>query len=175
MGYDAFREQLKRARREQALSQQELAARSGTSRVTIARLESGSAQDVRVGTVSSLCEALGLEIVALPPRSEAAHETILAREKERARRLDRRLAHAVLAARLLGASRSDASRQVRRARAVVDRWERDGLCSDHYVSRWRSMLAGPVERVARALLEPGEWADALFQNTPWSFAFVAPR
>jgi hypothetical protein len=32
------------------------------------------------------------------------------------------------------------------------------------------MLAGPVERVARALLAPGEWQDALFQTTPWTFA-----
>ena len=53
---------------------------------------------------------------------------------------------------------------------MVDRWEREGLCSRHYVSRWRAMLARPVERVAQALLEPGEWRDALFQNTPWAFA-----
>ena len=61
-----------------------------------------------------------------------------------------------------------------RARAAVDRWERESLCSQHYVSRWRAMLAGPVEGVAKALLEPGEWADALFQNTPWAFALEPP-
>ena len=53
---------------------------------------------------------------------------------------------------------------------MVDRWEREKLCSTHYVTRWRAMLEGPVGRVAQALLEPGEWEDALFQNTPWSFA-----
>ena len=57
-----------------------------------------------------------------------------------------------------------------RALRVVDRWERDRLCSHHYITRWRRMLRGTVERVAQGLLDPGDWGDALFQNTPWSFA-----
>ena len=32
------------------------------------------------------------------------------------------------------------------------------------------MLRGPVQGVARSLLEPGDWQDALFQTTPWAFA-----
>ena len=174
MRYDSLRQQLRAARRQQSLSQTALAARSGTSRVTIARLEGGSAQDVRVGTISRLCEALGLEIAALPVGAQPALETLLARERERTRRLDRRLGHAVLAARLLAARRSKATALVTRARASVDRWERESLCSSHYVSRWRAMLAGPVEHVAHSLLEPGEWRDALFQNTPWAFALEPP-
>jgi transcriptional regulator with XRE-family HTH domain len=170
MGYNALREQLRAARRRQAMSQAALAARSGVSRVTIARLEAGSAQDVRAGTLGRLCEALGLEMAAEPSGSAPALETLLAREHDRGRRLERRLGHARLAARLLSIHRSQARALVGRARAVVDRWEREGLCSSHYVSRWRAMLAGPVEHVARALLEPGDWADALFQNTPWGFA-----
>ena len=63
---------------------------------------------------------------------------------------------------------------VRRARAAVDRWERDRLCSEHYISRWRRALAGPVRRVALALLAHNDWTDALLQNTPWSFALDAP-
>ena len=59
---------------------------------------------------------------------------------------------------------------LRKARARVDRWERERLCSEHYISRWRAMLAGPVRRIAMALLEHDEWRDALLQNTPWSFA-----
>jgi transcriptional regulator with XRE-family HTH domain len=152
------------------MTQAELAARSGTSRVTIARLEAGSDRDVRVGTMVSLCDALGLELAAVPGGSRPALETRLARERERARRLDLRRRHAVLAARLLAARRPKAHSLVARARAVVDRWDHEGLCSRHYVSRWREMLAGPVERVAQALIEPGEWRDALFQNTPWAFA-----
>jgi transcriptional regulator with XRE-family HTH domain len=174
MRYNGLREQLRAARRGEGLSQAALAARSGTSRVTIARLEAGSAQDVRTGTIGRLCQALGLEIAALPVGGQVELEALLARERERTRRLERRLAHAVLAARLLAARGPRARALVARAHAAVDRWERDRLCSRHYVSRWRLLLAGPVERVAQALLEPGEWADALFQNTPWAFALPRP-
>ena len=170
MRYTGLRTQLRTARLRQALTQEALAARSGTSRVTIARVEAGSAADARVGTIASLCEALGLELAAVPAGARPALETLLARERERARRLDLQRRHAVLAARLLAARRPQASALIATARGVVDRWERERLCSRHYVSRWRAMLKGPVDRVAQALLEPGEWRDALFQNTPWGFA-----
>jgi transcriptional regulator with XRE-family HTH domain len=174
MRYVRLRTQIRRVRRQHSLTQAALAARSGTSRVTIARLEAGSTRDVRMDTVARLCEALGLEVAAVPRGAEPVLERLLARERERTRRLDRRLAHAALAARLLGARRREARTLVATARAAVDRWERERLCSRHYVSRWRALLAGPVERVARALLEPGEWQDALFQNTPWAFALEPP-
>jgi transcriptional regulator with XRE-family HTH domain len=173
MRYNHLRDQLRRARRQSSLSQAALAARSGISRVTIARIEAGPARDVRVGTISRVCEALGLEVAAVPRAGEDALERLLAREQERARRLERRLAHAALAARLLAAG-PEARPLVRAARAAVDRWDRERLCSRHYVDRWRAMLAGPVERVARSLLEPGDWRDALFQNTPWTFALERP-
>lgn len=152
------------------MTQAALAERSGTSRVTIARLESGGAGDVRVGTLAALCTALGLELAALPAGFGPALETRLERERERSRRLDLRRRHAVLAAALLAAPPGDAAARIARACAVVERWQREGLCSSHYVSRWRRMLAGGRERVARALLDPGEWGDALFQGTPWGFA-----
>ena len=122
-----------------------------------------------MGTNSRLCEALGRELTAAPPGPRPL-EALLVREQERARRLDRRRRHAVLAAGLLAARGRKATALIARARAGVDRWERDHLCSRHYVSRWRKMLAGPVAGVARSLLDPGEWADALFQNSPWAFA-----
>lgn len=170
MRYTLLRHQVRAARRQKALSQAALAARSGTSRVTIARVEAGSPQDFRVGTISRLCEALGLELTAEPRGALLSLETRLLRERERASRLDRRRRHAVLAARLLAAPRPEAAALVKRARSFVDRWERERLCSHHYVSRWRGMLAGPVKRVAQSLLDPGEWTDALLQNSPWTFA-----
>jgi hypothetical protein len=111
---------------------------------------------------------------ALPREAGSALPTLLARERARAERLDRRRRHAVLAVRLLASSRPRAAALVRRARAAVDRWERDELCSRHYVSRWRRMLAGRPAYVAASLVDPGEWADALFQNSPWSFALEPP-
>jgi transcriptional regulator with XRE-family HTH domain len=155
------------------MTQAELARRSGTSRVTVARLEAGSDRDIRVGTMVSLCKALGLELAAVSPCDRRTLETLLAREQARARRLDLRRRHAILAARLLATRERRAKALIDRARAVVDRWEREGLCSRHYVSRWRRVLSGPVDRVAQALLEPDEWTNALFQNTPWAFALEA--
>jgi transcriptional regulator with XRE-family HTH domain len=168
-------DRVRAARRKEGLSQAALATRSGASRVTIARVEAGSAQDFRVGTISRLCEALGLELTAEPLGALRCLETQLLREHERAKRLDRRRRHAVLAARLLAAPRPEAAALLKRARSSVDRWERDRLCSHHYVSRWRGMLRGPVDSVARSLLEAGEWVDALFQNSPWAFALEPPE
>ena len=165
---------MRAARRRKALSQAALAGRSGVSRVTIARVEGGSLQDCRLGTLVRLCDALGLELGAVAREAGSALPTLLARERARAERLDRRRRHAVLAARLLAASRPQAAALVRRAQAAVDRWERDQLCSRHYVSRWRRLLGGRREHVAASLLDPGEWADALFQNSPWSFALEPP-
>ena len=170
MRYEPLRRSLRAARRDGRLTQAALAALSGTSRVTIARLEGGSVRDVRVGTVVALCDALGLELAAVPAGAQPALETLLARERERSRRLDLRRRHAVLAARLLALPGPRAAGLVTRALRVVDRWERDRLCSHHYITRWRRMLRGTVERVALGLLDPGDWGDALFQNTPWSFA-----
>jgi transcriptional regulator with XRE-family HTH domain len=174
VGRTALGEQLRTARRQHGLTQAALAGRSQVSRVTIARLESGAPQDLRAGTIGRLCEALGLEMAALPLGARARFERQLARERERTRRAERWRDHAVLAARLLAAPRSEARQLIAGARAVVDRWERDRLCSRHYISRWRALLAGPVERVAQALIEPSDWTDALFQNTPWSFALPRP-
>jgi transcriptional regulator with XRE-family HTH domain len=175
MQYTGLREQLKAGRRRAGLTQAALAERCGVSRITIARLEAGSARDVRAGTLLSLCAALGLELTATPAGAQAALETRLAREREQVRRMDLQRRHAVLAARLLAVPRRQAQALVARARAVVDRWEREGLCSRHYVSRWRAMLAAPIDQVAGSLVDPGEWGDALFQNTPWGFVLGGPE
>jgi transcriptional regulator with XRE-family HTH domain len=174
MRHNGVAEQVREARCRKALSQAALAGLSGVSRITIARVEGGSLQDFRLGTLVRLCGALGLELGALPREAGSALPALLARERARSERLDRRRRHAVLAARLLGLSRPQAAALLRRARAAVDRWERDELCSRHYVSRWRRMLAGRREHAAASLLDAGEWADALFQNSPWSFALEPP-
>jgi transcriptional regulator with XRE-family HTH domain len=170
MRYESLRARIRQRRLAEGLSQAALAARGGTSRVTVARLETGSASDFRVETLSRLCEVLGLELVAVPRGEGSAREALLAREQERSRRLDRRRRHAILAAHLLTLRPAAATALIARARRAVDRWEREGLCSRHYTSRWRKMLAGPIGRIAGALVDPGDWTDALFQNSPWAFA-----
>jgi len=120
-------------------------------------------------------ETLDCKPLALPRGALAAAETRVERERARAGGLDARRCHAALAARLLAASPKEAAALLRRARAGVDRWERDGLCSAHYITRWRERLTGSPRRAALALLEFDAWTDALLQNTPWSFALALPK
>ncbi|MGH8701005.1 MAG: helix-turn-helix transcriptional regulator [Burkholderiales bacterium] len=162
------------ARNARGFSQAALAGLSGAGRVTIARLEAGADQDFRLGTLTRICDALGMELTAVPRGAHGVQEKLLARERERARRFDARRRHAALAARLLAMPAPEAAVTIRRARAAVDRWERERLCSGHYITRWRAKLAGPVRRVAAALVEHDDWTDALFQSTPWSFALERP-
>jgi hypothetical protein len=141
--------------------------------VTVARFEAGTDQDVRVGTLSKVVEALGLELAAVPAGRAGAGDRLLAREQERLRRLDLRMRHAALAVRLLAAGPAESAALVRRARERVDVWERNRLCSEHYISRWRTLLRAPLPRLARALVAHDEWTDALLQNSPWAFALEA--
>jgi transcriptional regulator with XRE-family HTH domain len=161
---------LKACRKARGLSQAALAAASGASRVTIARLEAGAGRDFRLGTLQRLCQALELELTAVEPRGQKGLETRLARAQESVRRLDRRRRHAALAARLLGMREPAARALVHQASREVDRWERNRLCSDHYIARWRRMLAGSIRTIALRLLEHDEWTDALLQNSPWQDA-----
>jgi transcriptional regulator with XRE-family HTH domain len=161
---------LRNARKALGYSQTALAASSGASRVTIARLEAGAAQDFRLGTLVRVCNALGMELAAVAQGGQDMQERVLARERERALRLEARRRHAALAARLLIMPARQAAVAIRHARSGVARWERERLCSKHYISRWRAMLSGSPRHVAAALLNCDEWTDALLQNSPWSFA-----
>jgi predicted transcriptional regulator len=55
---------LSASRKAQRLSQQDLADRAGTSRMTVVRVE--AAQDPRLSTVYELARALGLELMLVP-------------------------------------------------------------------------------------------------------------
>jgi len=170
MSYTALGRSLREARRSQGVTQAGLAAKSGTSRVTIARLETGRDRDVRLGTITAVCKGLGLEMTLAVRGATDAALTRLERERERSRRIDLRRRHAALAVRLLELPRSKARGLVKRAQGVVDRWQSDRTCSHHYIKRWHSRLEGGVAAAARALVEDGDWTDALLQNSPWAFA-----
>lgn len=60
---------LESARKAQGLTQEELAQRAGTSRVTVGRVESGF--DPKLATVYELARALGLELVRCQKSSPA--------------------------------------------------------------------------------------------------------
>lgn len=157
------------------MSQEALAKASGASRITIARLESGSEQDFRLGTLQRLCSALGLELSALPKGARLADPAPSAqaptnREGAKLRRLDARRRHAALAAALLAVNPEDAADMVRQSLAAVALWEQEGLHGGEHRARWRARLEGSVRTVALRLLEHNAQTDALLANSPWTFA-----
>jgi transcriptional regulator with XRE-family HTH domain len=151
---------LRDARKQKGLSQEALAKASGAARITIARLEAGSAQDFRLGTLTRLCEALGLELVALPKGRRTGHE----------KALDARRRHAALAAALLAVPGEQATAMVTQAKAELERWERERLHSAAHIKLWRARLEGPVRTVALRLLEHSDQTAALLADSPWAFA-----
>ncbi len=157
---------IKEARHRSGMSQEALAQASGTSRITIARLESGSTQGFRLGTLQRLCGALGLELSALPKGNCPAVSGPFAQ----LRQLDARRRHAALAAALLAVNPEKAADMVRQALANVALWEQEGRHGDGHRARWRARLEGSVRTVALRLLEHNAQTDALLANSPWIFA-----
>ena len=51
-----------------------------------------------------------------------------------------------------------------RASAVVDLWEREGLCSQAYIDTWRELLAMPADEAVKRLSDPQ--ARVLRVNSP---------
>lgn len=152
-------ETIREARRAKGLSQEALAIASGASRITIARLEAGSDKDFRLGTLVRLCEALDLELAALPKGGRAADKG-----------LDDRRRHAALAAALLAVAPEQGAAMVAQAKAELDRWERERLLTPEHIARWRARLEGPVRTVALRLLEHNNQTAALLADSPWAFA-----
>jgi transcriptional regulator with XRE-family HTH domain len=155
-----FSAAIRDARRRKGLSQEALARASGTSRITIARLEAGSEQDFRLGTLRSLCETLDLDLLAQPR----------GRKHGPAGDMDARRRHAALAAALLAVKPDDAVAMIGQARANVDAWEREGKAGGPHIKAWRSRLEGPARTVALRLLEHNQETAALLANSPWAFA-----
>ncbi|WP_290904205.1 hypothetical protein [Aquabacterium sp.] len=60
---------------------------------------------------------------------------------------------------------------LRRAAERIDLWQRNKLCSSYYIRFWSSVVkAGDSETFkAKVLNAPKRRADAMMQNTPFSF------
>jgi hypothetical protein len=55
-----------------------------------------------------------------------------------------------------------------RARSRVESWAHDGTVAEHWVRRWRQVLACSVDEVAAAIVDPGEASRALRQTSPFA-------
>lgn len=105
--------------------------------------------------------------VRAPDRDLA--ERRLARERQASLERDRLIRHQRIAIDLLLMADAERTESIARARAAVDRWEAEGLCSRDYIDRWRLLLDLPIGPMARQMTSGADgWGQALRQNSPWT-------
>lgn len=159
-----------RARRaEKGLSQKQLAEVARVSRTTLSHVEQGKAPHVQMDVLARIMQALDLA-----PRLAAGGSPdpgrLAARMEHEARLHAQRERHLRLAVELAADARA-ARGKIARARKVVELWRGKRTCSPYYVRRWTELLALPPSQLARRMASLAEWEDAMFQNTPWSWAW----
>ncbi len=161
---------IKDQRRRKGLKQEALAEAARVSRAVVSRLEQGKPQPVQTDTIERLLKALGVEsqVIGHPLHDDARK---LARLEQQNRLVQQRNRHLRLAIELASDERA-ASAKVAKARERVALWRSRGSCSPFYIERWSKLLALPPRKMARAMASLGEWEDALFQNSPWSWAWT---
>lgn len=159
---------IRKERMAKHLSQSELASRANVSRTTLSRLEQGRPRPVQTDVLDRIFQALDCKPNL--PAEPAREERLRARLEQQMRLEKQRNRHLHLAIRLAG-NPQDARELIRRARDVVSLWRSRKTCSPFYIERWSKLLSLPPAKLAQKLAGLGEWENALFQNTPWSWAW----
>jgi transcriptional regulator with XRE-family HTH domain len=159
---------LVRAQRlQQGLSQAELARNAHVSRSVLSRLEGGKASVVQTDVLDRLFHALGCTPTLSGDTPDVRHQ---ARLEQRCRLEQNRSRHLRLAMDLLTDARA-AEPLIAKAKARVALWREKRSCSPYYIDRWSEALDLPPHQLAKAMGSFGEWEDAMFQNSPWSWAW----
>lgn len=165
---DLYGSLIREQRVRQGLTQEALAGKARVSRAILSRLEQRKPQPVQSDTIDRLLAALGLK-PALAEGADAARR--LARLEQELRRREQRERHLRLALALAGDEKA-AKAKIAQARERVALWREKKSCSPYYIERWSKLLAKPPRVLAKEMSSLGEWEDALFQNTPWSWAWT---
>jgi hypothetical protein len=81
---------------------------------------------------------------------------------------DRLIRHQRIALDLLTLPAGQIQALIDNARAVVNRWRQERLCSADYIERWTEILALPPQKMAlRMVSDASGWGTSLRQNSPW--------
>jgi len=161
---------IKDQRTRKGLKQEALAEAARVSRAVVSRLEQGKPQPVQTDTIERLLNALGVEAQVID-RSVRDDARKLARLEQQNRLVQQRNRHLRLAIELASDERA-APAKIAKARERVALWRSKRSCSPFYIERWSKLLALPPRKLAKAMASLGEWEDALFQNSPWSWAWT---
>ncbi len=160
---------IKEARARKGLKQEDLANKAQVSRAVLSRLEQGKPKAVQSDTLDRLLAALELSPQIGQWSGELVRKT--ARLEQEIRRREQRERHLRLAINL-GDDDASAAAKVAKARQRVELWRSNRSCSSFYIDRWSRLLALPPRKMATEMCSLGEWEDAMFQNSPWSWAWT---
>ncbi len=164
-----FGDMIKRERRAKGLTQAELAHAAKVSRTIVSKLEQSKPGPVQTDVLDRILHAL--EIKPHFATDPVLEDRRRARIEQRAKLERQRSRHLRLAVEL-ASDHKGAADLAARARGVVELWRRNQTCSLFYIERWSALLALSPRELARKMTALGEWEDALYQNTPWSWAWT---
>ncbi|MEQ1880971.1 MAG: helix-turn-helix domain-containing protein [Burkholderiales bacterium] len=159
---------IREARLLKGMKQEELATKAKVSRAILSRLEQGPVKAIQSDTLDKLLAALDLN-----PQIGQANGTVqrkMLRLEQEIKRREQKERHLRLAI-SLGEDASGAAAKMAKARKRVELWRSNRTCSLFYIDRWSRLLALPPRKLAKEMSSLGEWEDAMFQNTPWSWAW----
>jgi len=161
--------EIKNRRAALQLGQEALCAKARVSRAVLSKLESQRGEPVQTDVIDRLLAGLDarLTVSLREPASGQAEERL----RQRLRQEDLRQRHLRLALDLCANPRG-AKPKIRRALRQVDLWAERKSCSPPYIEGWRKALAGAPRDVALAMTSFGDWENAMFQNSPWSFLWT---
>jgi transcriptional regulator with XRE-family HTH domain len=151
------------------LKQEELAHKAKVSRAVLSGLEQGKRKAVQCDTIDRLLAAL--EIAPSFDRADRDSLRKVARLEQEIRLRQQRERHLRLAIELVE-DESAAAAKVAKAKERVELWRKNRSCSPFYIDRWSQLLAQPPHKIAKEMSSLGEWQDAMFQNSPWSWAWT---
>jgi transcriptional regulator with XRE-family HTH domain len=164
-----FGKVVKDQRARKGLKQVDLARSAKVSRTILSRLERGNALVVQTDVLDRILEVLDVNtnIVDRVAPDEARKEARLEQQRKVEQQRSR---HFRLAIDLADDAKAAAA-LIAKARERVELWRRKGTCSPYYIDRWSQLLRLRPRKLAKEMASLGEWEDAMFQNSPWSWAW----
>ena len=166
---EQFGNLVKNRRALRGLKQVDLARNAKVSRTVLSRLETGTALAVQTDVLDRIFEVLEVN-PTIVDRAAPDDSRLRARLEQQRKVEQQRSRHFRLAIDLADNDEAAAS-MIAKARERVELWRRKATCSPYYVERWSRLLGLPPRKMAKAMASLGEWENALFQNSPWSWVW----
>jgi len=151
------------------MGQEALCAKAQVSRAVLSKLESERGQPVQTDVIDRLLA--GLDAKMTVSLGEPASSKVEERLRHRLRQEEQRQRHLRLALDLC-ANPESAAQKIQRARRQVALWEQRKSCSPQYIEGWRKVLSLDPRGMALAMASFGDWENAMYQNSPWSFLWT---